>query len=67
MCAVHAKRVTIMKKDMVLARRLRGDRNFDFIDRNEYIDDRFEFMSLPYFNVKEGMNILKERVSKEDQ
>jgi histone H3 len=24
-CAIHAKRVTIMQKDMMLARRLRGD------------------------------------------
>ncbi len=24
LCAIHAKRVTIMQKDMVLARRLRG-------------------------------------------
>ncbi len=33
LCAIHAKRVTIMKKDIELARRIRGDRNFDFIDR----------------------------------
>ena len=26
-CAIHAKRVTIMPKDMKLARRIRGDRN----------------------------------------
>eukprot|EP00729_Bicosta_minor_P005732 gene5732-25805_t len=26
LCALHAKRVTIMRKDMVLARRLRGER-----------------------------------------
>jgi histone H3/H4 len=26
LCAIHAKRVTIMPKDMQLARRLRGDR-----------------------------------------
>ena len=25
LCALHAKRVTLMKKDMILARRLRGD------------------------------------------
>ena len=25
LCALHAKRVTIMPKDMVLARRIRGD------------------------------------------
>lgn len=27
MCAIHAKRVTIMPKDMQLARRIRGDNN----------------------------------------
>ena len=26
LCAIHAKRVTIMPKDMILARRIRGDR-----------------------------------------
>lgn len=26
LCAIHAKRVTIMSKDMQLARRIRGDR-----------------------------------------
>lgn len=26
MCAIHAKRVTIMPKDMILARRIRGER-----------------------------------------
>ena len=32
LCAIHAKRQTVMKKDMVLARRIRGDRNFDYTD-----------------------------------
>ena len=27
LCAIHAKRVTIMTKDMQLARRIRGERN----------------------------------------
>ena len=27
LCAVHAKRVTIMPRDLHLARRIRGDRN----------------------------------------
>lgn len=30
LCAIHAKRVTVMQKDMVLARRIRGD-----VDYNE--------------------------------
>lgn len=29
LCAIHAKRVTIMPKDMNLARRIRGDTNMD--------------------------------------
>ena len=29
MCAIHANRVTVMKKDLDLARRIRGDRNLD--------------------------------------
>lgn len=30
LCCIHAKRVTIMKQDMELARRIRGESNFDF-------------------------------------
>ena len=32
LCAIHANRVTIMKKDMDLARRIRGDANHDYTD-----------------------------------
>ena len=32
LCAIHANRVTIMKKDMDLARRIRGDAHNDFRD-----------------------------------
>ena len=28
LCAIHAKRVTIMPRDMILARRIRGDNMF---------------------------------------
>ena len=28
LCAVHAKRVTVMPRDMQLARRIRGERNY---------------------------------------
>ncbi|XP_006399534.2 histone H3-like centromeric protein CSE4 [Eutrema salsugineum] len=31
LCAIHAKRVTIMPKDIQLARRIRGERAFDFV------------------------------------
>lgn len=30
LCCVHAKRVTIQKQDMELARRIRGESNYDF-------------------------------------
>jgi len=36
-----------MKKDMELARRIRGDRNFDFVDRQPKTGDE-HFVSLPY-------------------
>lgn len=29
LCAIHAKRVTIMPKDILLARKIRGDRNYN--------------------------------------
>ena len=51
LCAIHAKRQTVMKKDMVLARRIRGDRNFDFVDRQPKTGDE-HFMSLPYYTEK---------------
>ena len=35
LCALHAKRVTIMKKDMELARRIRGERHKDYISDQE--------------------------------
>lgn len=53
LCAIHAKRQTVMKKDMELARRIRGDRNFDFVDRQPKTGDE-KFMSLPYDNVKKA-------------
>lgn len=32
LCAIHATRVTVMKKDLDLARRIRGERLMDFRD-----------------------------------
>ena len=29
LCAIHTGRVTVMKKDMLLARRIRGERHLD--------------------------------------
>ena len=51
LCAIHAKRQTVMKKDMELARRIRGDRNFDFVDRQPK-DGSEQFVSLPYITAK---------------
>ena len=60
LCCLHAKRVTINKKDMELARRIRGD---DMFDRRapEGLDES-EFVSLPYRNEKEGMNQLQAKL-----
>jgi len=57
-CALHAKRVTVMKADMQLARRMRGDANHDYRDLVEKTGDE-DFISLPYRNVPEGMKMLK--------
>ena len=47
LCAIHANRVTVMKKDMDLARRIRGDRNVDYRDLQPKTGDE-QFLSLPY-------------------
>jgi len=57
LCAIHAKRQTVMKKDMELARRIRGDRNFDFRDHQPK-DGHEVFLSLPYSNDKEALKQL---------
>ena len=54
LCAIHAKRGTIMRKDMLLARRLRGDRNFDYRDMGAKDGAGETYFSLPYRNVKES-------------
>ena len=58
MCAVHAKRQTLMKADMLLARRIRGDANHDYVDRMEK-QGHEQFLSLPYTNDKAAMQALK--------
>ena len=58
LCAIHAKRVTIMKKDMDLARRIRGDARHDFNDHIPKTGNE-DFISLPYTNVPEGMAQLR--------
>jgi hypothetical protein len=58
LCAIHANRVTVMKKDMELARRIRGDQNLDHRDVMPKTGDEM-FYSLPYTNAKEGMATLQ--------
>lgn len=61
LCAVHAKRQTVTKADMLLARRIRGDENHDHIDRSP--EDASEVLySLPYRNEKDGMKQLRAQV-----
>jgi histone H3 len=45
LCALHAKRVTLQRSDMLLARRIRGDANRDFVDRGEGMEVHYQ---LPY-------------------
>merc|ERR1712151_391379 len=47
LCAMHANRKTIMKKDMELARRIRGDRHHDHRDLQPKTGDEV-FLQLPY-------------------
>jgi len=61
LCALHANRVTIMKKDMLLARRIRGDAHHDYNDNMPKTGDE-NFISLPYFNAKEGMSQLRKHI-----
>ena len=46
LCAIHAKRMTVMKKDMDLARRIRGDRMRDYRDDMPKSGDEV-FLKLP--------------------
>ena len=47
LCAIHAKRSTVMRQDMMLARRIRGDDFADHIDRLPK-SGKENFQSLPY-------------------
>jgi hypothetical protein len=44
LCAIHANKVTVTKKDLLLARRLRGDKHFDL---TENIDPTTTGYALP--------------------
>lgn len=61
-CAIHAKRVTVTKADMQLARRLRGDANNDYRDLNPKAGNEV-FIQLPYRNEKEEMQKLRKTVA----
>ena len=62
LCAIHAKRMTVMKKDMDLARRIRGDRFTDYRDQMPKTGDE-TFLSLPanYRDPKQ-MQMLRDQV-----
>ena len=62
LCAIHAKRMTIHKKDMQLARRIRGDANYDFTDHQPKTGDEV-FLQLPRVINKESMNALRKQVN----
>ena len=61
LCAIHANRVTIAKKDMELARRIRGDDQTDFRDTMPKQGNE-QFLSLPYSNVKAGKKMLSSQI-----
>ena len=58
LCAIHATRVTVMKKDMDLARRIRGERFLDHRDLQPKTGQEV-FYKLPYTNEKEQMTQLR--------
>ena len=61
LCSLHANRVTVMKKDMDLARRIRGENNHDFRDLQPKTGDE-TFCQIPYTNAKEGLKALQQTV-----
>jgi histone H3 len=66
LCAIHAKRLTVMKKDMELARRIRGDRHMDYRDTQPKTGDEV-YLQLPYRNDKEKMDMLRKQVAQMDK
>ena len=56
LCALHSKRVTVMKKDLMLARRLRGDADRDFVDANKGDEGLFK---LPQVVNKKNLKAMK--------
>ena len=60
LCALHANRVTIMKKDMDLARRIRGDEMRDHRDHMPKSGNE-QFLSLPYKDTRNAAGMAKLR------
>ena len=58
LCAIHAQRVTVMKKDIDLARRIRGERFHDFRDLQPKTGTEV-FYQLPYINDKTQIEQLR--------
>ncbi len=58
LCAIHASRVTVMKKDIDLARRIRGERFQDYRDMQPKTGNEV-FYQLPYLNDKTQMDQLR--------
>ena len=65
LCCMHAKRVTVQQKDMQLARRIRGDRHYDFVDRGA--DPNTVSLSLPHTMNSASMAELKKTVHQMSQ
>ena len=63
LCAIHANRVTVQRKDLLLASRIRGESYRDHRDHNPEKDDD-KLYQLPYYNEKEGMKQLKSHLGK---
>lgn len=61
LCSIHAKRVTVTKADMDLARRIRGDAVRDHRDNVPKTGNE-DFLSLPYRNIPEGEAALRAKV-----
>jgi len=60
-CAIHAMRMTIMKKDLLLARRIRGERLDYHVDssyiKNQSLGAWYEaqfYRGVSYHHIKEG-------------
>ena len=61
LCAIHASRMTVMKKDLDLARRLRGERFHDHRDLQPKTGNEVFYM-LPYHDEKDAMKNLKKAI-----